>query len=104
MNAATLRKAFGSQIEHLSSEVLNGIVCLTHPSMRTLDDTFLNYLRCWIVAENYVDAVEKLGLAFNASNYDDCVDAEEDAHFLIIKGKYIYFTTYTHEVVVLTLG
>lgn len=103
MNTVTLRKAFGSQIEHLSSEVLNGIVCLTHPSMRTYDDTFLDYLRRWIVAENYVDAAEKLGLAFNASDYDDCVDAEDDAHFLIIKGNYLYFTTHTHEVVVLAL-
>lgn len=104
MNVATLRKAFGQKIEHLSSEVLNGIIYLTHPSMCTLDDTFLQYLRSWIVAENYVDAVEKLGLDFDASNYDDCVDAEEDAHFLITRGKYEYFTTYTHEVVVLTLG
>ena len=103
MNVKTLRNTFGSDIEHLSDEALNSIIFLTHPSMHRLDDSFLEYLRCWIVAGSYIDAVDELELEFNASQYDDLVDAEEAARDMIVNGGYEYFTTEDHEVIVLSI-
>ena len=101
MNTATLRKVFGQEIEHLSDEVIDSILYLTHPAMYRLDDSFLEYLRCWVVAESFIDAAEELELDFDATHYDDLVDAEEAAKMAIINCGHEYFTTEEHEVVVL---
>ena len=103
MNITTLRNTFGPDIEHLSDEVIDSILFLTHPAMRRPDDSFLEYLRCWIVAESFIDAAEELELDFDSSRYDDLADAEEAARDKIIDGGFEYFTTEDHEVVVLAL-
>ena len=103
MNAETLRKVFDSEIEHLSDEALEGIIFLTHPAMRRPDDSFLEYLRSWIVAESYIDAVEELELDFDASQYNDLADIEEAARDMIVNNGYEYFTTEDHEVIVLSI-
>ena len=98
-----LRTVYGSEIEYLSDEILEKIIFLTHNSMLRLDDSFLEYLRGWIVCENFVDALYELELG-DVDEDMDSAEQEADAKQRVINAGYEYFTTSDHEVVVLTLG
>jgi hypothetical protein len=104
MNSITvnvLRAVYGDHIEHFSDESLEKILFLTHNSMIRLDDTFLEYLRCWTVCESFVDAVYELELG-DVDEDMDSAEQEADAKQRVINAGYEYFTTSDHEVVVLT--
>lgn len=101
VTANVLRAVYGDDIEHLSDEILEKILFLTHNSMIRLDDSFLEYLRCWTVCESFVDAVDELELG-DVNEDMDSAEQEADAKQRVINAGYEYFTTSDHEVVVLT--